>query len=186
MLVVSPGEAGGQADAAGNRIQFGDDHSVSGRDDVGADDGRNQRPKPVHAAVGNERLRFPLVEIGGHPARLDSFDALLIEPVQGSVEGQKILPQVLKEREVRGRDTEWNRRNAKAGDRRSGIAFLLRGSDAYETGSNQLVTDGETAAAGLVGAQGFDGMFGKCQGHVLDAGGSTARPARSDSRWRKS
>lgn len=140
-----------QADSAWDGIQLCDDHAGFSRNDIRPNDAGDEIPKAVHSAVGDQRLRLPLVEVGCDPSRLRAADTVEIETIQGAVEGEEMLAQFTEEGDLGGREQQRGRGDAKRG---TGLVFATGLGRAEHPGAHQLITDCETTSAGLVDAQG--------------------------------
>ena len=93
----SPGiglvEPGGEADAAGDGIQFGDAEAVFGDEQVGANDAGQFVLEGGRALECDQVGGFALVEPARDPFRLLAFDALAVEQIDRAIELQQHAPE---------------------------------------------------------------------------------------------
>ena len=85
----------GQADAAGDGIEFGDGETVIGQEEVGADDAGPIVFESRVALEIDQGLGFALVEPTGDPRGLFSFEAVSVEEVHRAVELEQHPAQLL-------------------------------------------------------------------------------------------
>ena len=86
-------QPGGQADAAGNGIQFRDAESVLRDEQIGADDARHFVLERRRALQRDQFGGFALVEPARDPFGLFAFDALAVEQVDRAIELQQHAPE---------------------------------------------------------------------------------------------
>src|SRR5262245_20018712 len=65
-------QARGYPDPSWYRVELGDHHAVLGGDDVRSNDRRKLVAKPFHPTVGEQRVRFSLVEVSCNPGWLEA------------------------------------------------------------------------------------------------------------------
>lgn len=86
---VSLVEPGGEADAAGDGIEFGDGEAVVGEEEVRADDPGDLVTEGGIALPGDEFGRLALVEPAGDPVGGFAGDAASVEEIGGAIELEK-------------------------------------------------------------------------------------------------
>ena len=75
----------GEADAAGDAIEFGDAEAVFGQEDIGADDAGHVDFESAGALTGDEFRRLAEVEPAGDPIGLLAFGTAAIKQVDGAI-----------------------------------------------------------------------------------------------------
>ena len=86
-------QPGGQADAAGYRIQFRQGEAMVGQEQVGSDDARQVVFQGRGALEVDQGRGLAAVEPGSDPRRLFASDTLSIEQIDGAIELQQHAPE---------------------------------------------------------------------------------------------
>ena len=101
----------GQADAAGDAVQFGDGETVVGEHEVGADDERHIGAGGLAAAKGDEVGGFAGVEVGGDPGGLLAGHGTVVKLIAGALQEIEAVTELFELLAEPGVDDERLRRH---------------------------------------------------------------------------
>ena len=85
----------GQADSARHRIDFSNDVTLLGQNEVRPDHARQIIADFFTPRKFNQLFRFTRVKIARHPLWLFAFDAQLIELIAGALENRQAMTKLL-------------------------------------------------------------------------------------------
>jgi hypothetical protein len=96
----------GESNPAGNRVEFADDETLLGEEQVGTNDAGEGLAEGFVAGEGDEFRRFSLLEELGDPGRLFPRDGERVEFVAGLLKNPEAMSQFFEFLQEAGRERE--------------------------------------------------------------------------------